>query len=905
MSSNKAIVKSVLSGDTLVLRGRPGAPGQPAKDRVLHIADITSPRMGAQSRPDEPWAFECREFLRALTVGKEVTFTSSHSLPSTDGAQRDIGTASVGGLDIASELLRNGFASTKEIKRDPNEDDQRRRDLENEAKSGSLGIHNPQGPKHDPDPRCSILDAQRRQAFLNEWKGQPIDAVVETVRDGSTVRVRLLLPDDVHQYANVALAGVRSARAANKQGETAEQWGEEARFFTETRLLQRAVRVTLLSQIGLGASPVGNAAAAGPAPASMYIGIVMHPVGNVAEHLVGNGLARVVDWHAGMLANYGGMERLRAAERNAKEKRLCLYANAPVSGPTATGNGHAPDIVKSFDGTVIRIWSGDQISVVDKSTGKERRLQLSSTRAPKASDTKLAGYAAEAKELLRKRLIGKTVRVHIDYVKPKDGEYEERECATIRYGAQNANVAEQLIEKGLATALRHRRDDEDRSQDYDKLIAAEQAAVAETRGLHSGKEQPVPRVGNASESGTKATQFLSGFKRLGRIPAVVDYVAAGSRFKLLLPKENQSLTFVLAGIRAPRTARNPSEKSEPCGPESAEFATRRYLQREVEVEIDSVDKTGGFIGTMYLNKTENVAIALVKEGLATVHAYSAENLPWVKALMDAEVESKKEHKGVWKDHDENAVVAEAQPSASETGPLKTELMDVILSDIRIAPTFGFSVQILNTDGIASLEKLMHEFSLHHKSAVSPAGFVPKNGDLISAKFSDGSWYRARVKRASAIKKEAEVQFIDYGNHDTVAFKDCRPLDPKFRSLQGQAQDARLSFVKLVEPESEYHNESVDRFRNLCEGRKLIANIDHKEGNLLHLRLIDPNDPISAEDPLASINADLVREGLASIDRKGARYLSSYPDVGRKLEQSVKEAKLRRHGMFEYGDVEED
>ena len=40
-----------------------------------------------------------------------------------------------------------------------------------------------------------------------------------------------------------------------------------------------------------------------------------------------------------------------------------------------------------------------------------------------------------------------------------------------------SNIAEQLIEKGLATALRHRRDDEDRSSDYDKLMAAEQAYV--------------------------------------------------------------------------------------------------------------------------------------------------------------------------------------------------------------------------------------------------------------------------------------------------------------------------------------------------------------------------------------------------------------------------------------------
>ena len=52
-------------------------------------------------------------------------------------------------------------------------------------------------------------------------------AIVEHVRDGSTVRVRLLLPGGDHQFATVAMAGVRTPRAANKLGEPSEQWGEE------------------------------------------------------------------------------------------------------------------------------------------------------------------------------------------------------------------------------------------------------------------------------------------------------------------------------------------------------------------------------------------------------------------------------------------------------------------------------------------------------------------------------------------------------------------------------------------------------------------------------------------------------------------------------------------------------
>lgn len=61
------------------------------------------------------------------------------------------------------------------------------------------------------------------------------------------------------------------------------------------------------------------------------------------------------------------------------------------------------------------------------------------------------------------------------------------------------------------------------------------------------------------------------------------------------------------------------------------------MQRDVEFEVESIDKSGGFIGALYLNKNENAAVALVKEGLAFVHGYSAESLLWARQLYDAEV----------------------------------------------------------------------------------------------------------------------------------------------------------------------------------------------------------------------------------------------------------------------------
>ena len=61
------------------------------------------------------------------------------------------------------------------------------------------------------------------------------------------------------------------------------------------------------------------------------------------------------------------------------------------------------------------------------------------------------------------------------------------------------------------------------------------------------------------------------------------------------------------------------------------------MQHDVEIEVHDVDKSGGFIGALYINKNENAAVDLLKEGLASVHGYSAEGLSYSKLLYEAEV----------------------------------------------------------------------------------------------------------------------------------------------------------------------------------------------------------------------------------------------------------------------------
>lgn len=142
------------------------------------------------------------------------------------------------------------------------------------------------------------------------------------------------------------------------------------------------------------------------------------------------------------------------------------------------------------------------------------------------------------------------------------------------------------------------------------------------------------------QSATKANSFLPSLKRGGKFPVVVDYVASGSRFKLLLPKQDVKITLVLGGIRAPRTARNAGERSEPYGPEAQDFVAKRCLQRDAEAEVTNTDKSGGFIGSLYVNK-ENVAVMLAREGLARVDDYNTTD-----ELRQAEAAAKREKKNV-------------------------------------------------------------------------------------------------------------------------------------------------------------------------------------------------------------------------------------------------------------------
>ena len=827
-----------------------------------------------------------------------ITFETLYTIPTT---KREYGRVSLpNGPSFPDRVLAEGWAKLRDdaSKKEESEDAiayvETLRNFETSAKNASIGVWASPGGKIEMS-----YEVTEPGALVEEHKAKPIDAIIEKVLTGDRLIARLLVSPQKHIQTILIVAGVRapSTKRTSPDGTEipSEAHGTEAQQFVEERLLQRKCAIRLV----------------GSTPQNQLIGSVIHPRGNIAKFLLDAGLARCNDLHVTMLGN--DMVAFRQAEKAAKDSRKGLFA-----GHTVTKVGG----VAEADYVVVRILNADTIFIRPRS-GQEKKINLSSIRQPKPSDPKQSPFSTEAKEFLRKKLIGKHVKVSIDGKKAASEGYEERDVATVTLNGKNAALM--LVEAGYASVIRHRRDDEDRSSDYDSLLLAEEAAQKEGKGMWASKPPAVKQYQDYSESLQKAKMEASVLQRQKKVPAVVDFVRSASRFVVLVPRENAKLTFVLSGIRAPKSARNPEEKSEPFGQEAHDFANRRCMQRDVEIDVENTDKVGGFIGTLYVNH-ENFAKLLVEEGLAEVHAYSAEQSGHSNELFAAEKRAKEAKKGMWHDWDpskdeDQAQATEPAPSPDTTNgetttptsttPKPKDYRDVLIT--HVDPESGHLKLQQIGPGTTSLTELMKAFKTFHLSPSTkpkPITTAPKVGDVVAAQFSlDQDWYRARVRRVDREAKTAEVTYVDYGNSESVSWTKLRPLSqPQFstQKLKPQALDAVLSYIQLPTTSAAYLPDAVSFITESTDGRELVASVDYvaPDTGALHVTLLDPKHSNSVVE---SINAEVIREGLAMVPRKLKAWEQSGmgAEVLKSLRELEEEAKSERRGMWEYGDLTED
>ncbi|KAK6171496.1 hypothetical protein SNE40_019673 [Patella caerulea] len=877
-SIQRGIVKQVLSGDALVIRGQP--KGGPPPERTICFSNIQAPKLARRANPnvegsetkDEPWAWEAREFLRKKVIGKEVAFTVEYKAP---GTGREYGCVYLGkdtsGENLTEAMIMEGFVEVRKMGLKSDDPAQQRliqlEEAATQAKKGKFG--DSKDSEHVRDIKWVIENPRH---FVDSHHNKPIDAVIEHVRDGCTVRA-FLLP--TFEYVTVMLSGIKCPmfRQDSEGKQIVEPFAEEARFYTESRLLQRDIQIIL--------EGVSN---------QNLLGTVVHPNGNIAEVLLREGFARCVDWSMGVVTC--GAEKLRSAEKVAKEKKARIWKDYTPS----TSSLNLKE--KSFSGKVVEVVGGD--SMLIKLDSGYKKIFLSSIKPPRAQnqdnenkDPKQRSrplydvpYLFEAREFLRKKLTGKKVNVEVDYVQPANQGFPEKTCCTVTIGG--INVGEAIISKGLATVIRYRQDDDQRSAHYDLLLAAEARAQKKMVGLHAKKDAPIHRVADLSGDVMKSKQFLPSLQRAGKTEGLVEFIASGSRLRLYLPKSTCLITLLVSGIDCPRGSRPQGGVTVPAdlfGEEALAFTKELCLQREVNVEVETIDKGGNFIGWLFVDDI-NLSVSLVEAGLAKVH-FSAERSNYYKVLQAAEDKAKKEKLNIWSNYEE----PKEEEIKEEPTDRKISYKTVIVTEVTEALTF----YVQNVDNGPQLEKMMEQLRQDMETNPPlPGAYKPKTGDLCAAKFSaDGQWYRAKVLRVDGVT--VTVKFIDYGNKEVASTSDVATLPSSYQTLPAQAVEYSLACVALPsDPDAK--RDAEDALFNEIVNKQFSLNVEYKSpGMPEHASLQYPD----TKDDVAQ---SLISQGYLLAERRRERRLAKMVGDYAKAQEK---AKSERRNLWRYGDFTED
>lgn len=885
-----ATVYQIKSGDTIVLCGPQSGKGKPST-KEISLAAVQAPRLGVKSpshtTPDEPFAWESREYLRKLLLNKQVQFKVYY-----ERNNRQYAEVRLDGKNIALGILEGGYAKlleTQETKKVPSF-----AEMQEAATAGETAKVGLYAGGAAPRSIANAMDAAfPLESFVEQNKGVRRKAIVEFVRDGGCLRVCILpeAGETDYVYIPILISGVNTPR--RKGGNTENQveyepFYHECHFWVESRFLCREVEVRI-EMMKASQNP--------QMPYNVY-GSIYHPRGNLAEFLLAEGFGTYLDWTAKLTEC--GPKVLRDTQQKAQELKKRRWSQF---------DGNADGAGKEFNARVIEICSGDQIRVLNTDNNdQEMRLYLSSVRAPAGQSRarpQAEDYYRESVNYLRKRLIGKMVKCQPDYVKNVMDLMKKDDQGKVLPGQQGPpvsddkgnlifvtvmengeNVAIESVRQGFLDVATHR-DTDDRSRMYPQLMDAQEEAQTQGNGKHSGKPSLKPNImeltgaqepAKRKEMARRAETMFEDLKKKEQT-GVVQYCITGTRFRVLLEPANILIAFKCDGLNAPNVAppnadpKLPNSKSEPFGEESLRETKQNIMQQDVKLRLDGVDRAGIFRGSCTFvrdKKKVNLGQLLVSKGLAYTDGW-CEN----KDYLEAERIAKQNKLGWWSiEHEE-----EAAPVVDTSKGIKGELGNI---------TSISSFYIVDSKGETSV-KVAEALSKAAPDSMEGAD-DPKKGVMYVAKYyEDRKWYRVKCNGVkNRAQKTYNMLFVDFGIEVEVPLCDVKKL-PAGHPLQKFPPVAVHCGLYGVKGNDENWNESCEALYNSAQG-VVTAEIE---------MFRDGTSWVVLTSGSKCANLAVVESGSARLVKK--QKPKSANVVYDQWEDAQNRARRARTGMWQYGD----
>ncbi|KAK8835151.1 nuclease domain-containing protein [Tritrichomonas musculus] len=845
---SRGIVYAILSGDTLAVKV---IDSRENTMQAICIDYIQAPHLGTYDgrQKDEPNGWNAFEFVKKLALSKRVILKNIRTTQNKksnpiygpiplsyarvelfDNNNQDLGRAIVE-AGYANVRIRQLAGSAKENNQiDPEIEEYKNILTETleAAKEAKIGIWSEQ-----PGFVRSLPVEYDPNKLI---KQKTFDAIIDTVISGSSFGV-FLLPN--FENIRLQLAGVRTPGARR---DSPEPFGLEAKQFCETRILQRNVKVEVFAYNETN---------------GFFSGRVLHPNGDISIFLLNEGLAQMNNQTASMIPNSG---ELRQAESRAKEAKKNLWKNFDVKKLATV----------RCDGRVTSIKGSSSVEV-DAGTGGIQLLFLSGCRVPKFNpSTASEPFGLEARETLRKMLVGRQVQCMIDY------NVDDRKYATIYVG--NTCVNESLAAAGLCNVFVAK--NQNPSERIDSMMAAEKDAKAKKLGIHSlapgqAQQQVNVQLNDLSNKHTrqKSVPFLHYINNKVN-KAVIEYFVSATRFVALIPSAKCIIRVNLQGI-------DPCDSSERLGYEALEYCNANFLQRDIELQVFDVDKVGLFIGNARVvnantpkNTSTSIEGELLSHGFTKLNSRFSSKCPYSRELEEAQKTAQEQRIGVWSDSS--------------------------IGNKLIEPGNAYKVTIVNvydpvTVCIQVQSQVLNSINDGFKVATQPVGKVMK-GDLVAAIF-ENKIYRAKVNQVNDNKHTVQLDFIDMGIEDEIPIKDLRALPPQLVKIPPQAAMVALAGLKAFKIDDQFNNNVIDFIYSNCEAATLYAHLVY-EYDLPFVLLTD-----SQEITSGSLNTQLLANGYARTysDEVDPPFDKIFDD----FYETENAARAERKGAWSFGNVGDD